>query len=58
MAMSQRVQVPAQQAVAIHYPGYVQNADAALDTMGGIRRISDTHFAGGANFVQVKCRPG
>lgn len=56
--MAQRVQVPAQQALAIEYPGYVQNAEAALDTMGGLNSIASAFFDGGANYVQVNCRPG
>lgn len=56
--MSQRVQVPPQRAVVLEYPGYVQNVQAALDTMGGIDRISDAHNSGGSSYVQVSCRPG
>lgn len=56
--MSQHVPVPAQQAVAIDYPGYVENVQAALDTMGGLQRVSDAYNSGGSGYVQVSCRPG
>lgn len=56
--MSQRTRVPEQEALAIRYPGYVQSAEAALDTMGGLNAIERAHFDGGANYVQVNCRPG
>lgn len=56
--MSQRLQVPTQLALAIDYPGYVQNAEAALDTMGGVNSIEKAYFADGANYVHVQCRPG
>ena len=56
--MSQNAHVPEQEAVAIGYPGYVQNVEAALDTMGGINAIEKAHFDGGGHYVQVNCRPG
>ena len=56
--MSQRTHVPEQEALAIRYPGYVQSVEAALDTMGGINAVERAHFDGGANYMQVNCRPG
>ena len=56
--MSQRTDVPLQEALAIRYPGYVQNHEAALDMMGGINAIEKAHFDGNGSYLQVNCRPG
>jgi Tau95 Triple barrel domain len=56
--MSQSAPVPALEALAIEYPGYVQNVEAALDTMGGMDAIEKAHFDGGATYMQVNYRPG
>ena len=43
MSQHDELTVPRTQAVRIEYPGYVQDVDAAVSTLGG-RRLSDQHF--------------
>ena len=50
--------VPERTAIAIHYPGYVENTQAALDTMGGLACITNSHTAIDKDAMQVLCRPG
>ena len=56
--MSQRTNVPSQEALVIRYPGYVKHPEAALDTMGGINAIEKAHFDTNSSYLQVNCRPG
>lgn len=52
-----RATVPRDTAVVVHYPGYVQDVDAALDSMGGLVGIAASHAAHDREPLQVKCRP-
>ncbi|KAK9819818.1 hypothetical protein WJX72_002751 [[Myrmecia] bisecta] len=49
--------VPSQQVLLVEYPGYVQNVDAALDTLGGTQAIAAQHN-GTSNFLALRFRPG
>lgn len=49
--------MPHKNAVVIHYPGYVQNEEAAIRNMGGIDGVSASHLAHDRDPLQVKCRP-
>ena len=50
--------VPERRAVAIHYPGYVSDTQAALDSMGGVPGITRSHSNNDKDPLQVLCRPG
>lgn len=41
--------------VLIEYPGVIQNVDAAVQTLGGLRTISAAHFA--SNPIELQFRP-
>ncbi|KAK5970686.1 General transcription factor 3C polypeptide 5 [Trichostrongylus colubriformis] len=41
-------EIPQTEFVVIQYPGVIKNLDRALDTLGGLAKISQNHFAGQA----------
>lgn len=52
------VVIPERTAIAIHYPGYVESTQAALDSMGGLGGITHAHSHHDKDPLQVQCRPG
>ena len=55
MACSQ--QVPNQEALLLEFPGFVQNAQAALDSFGGQNAVAEL-LAGARQALQLRLRPG
>eukprot|EP00878_Enallax_costatus_P021931 GHUV01023244.1.p1 GENE.GHUV01023244.1~~GHUV01023244.1.p1 ORF type:complete len:185 (+),score=16.49 GHUV01023244.1:261-815(+) len=48
--------VPRTSAIAIHYPGYIQNLDKALDSLGGEENLHKA-LQEAAGFLKLRLRP-
>ena len=50
-------QIPSQEALLLEFPGFVKNAQPALDSFGGQEAVSEM-LAGTRQALQLRLRPG